>query len=61
MATPEGTVTGFRWSTRFALLPFAFHGSCTRLEHIPNERIVDKCSAGDLSTLCSNHPVTAPG
>ncbi len=50
VTTPEGTVTGFKWSTRFALLPFAFHASCTRLEHIPNERIVDKYSTGDLST-----------
>ena len=50
VTTPEGSVTGFTWSTRFALLPFAFNASCTRLEHIPNERIVDKYSTGGLST-----------
>ena len=50
VTTPEGIVTGFKWTTRFALLPLAFNASCTRLEQIPNERIVDKYSTGDLST-----------
>jgi carbon monoxide dehydrogenase subunit G len=40
--SPEGTITGCKVSTRFPPLPIDITLKVARLEHVPNERMVDR-------------------
>ena len=42
----DGAVTRYEWNASFRLLPFDVHGVQTRLEHVPNRRIVESASTG---------------